>query len=177
MESLQVSDQRVLRVFKLNALVLGGTAAGTSHPQELLKAVFNTAVRPYLYKIQDQIALFLQEKFKNENIVVEFDYDRITELETSMDVKATSAKTLYATGLASLNESRGLVGLPKVNEENADKHAYPSFLFGNNVAYIEDGEAPVGDSGTNTMPGSSDPQGGSADLPTTDENNSNNNGE
>ncbi len=166
LESLQISDRRVLRVFKLNALALGGEAASTTHPQELMRMVFNTAVRPYLYKIEDQLTIFLQEKLKNENLIVSFDYDRITELETSIDVKSTASKTLYATGIASLNESRDMVGLPALSDELASKHALPAFLFGENIAFIEDGpreNAPVVDG---TTPGSTDPQGGNPDLET-----------
>ena len=177
LESLQISDRRVLRVFKLNALALGGEAASTTHPQELMRMVFNTAVRPYLYKIEDQLTIFLQEKMKNENLKVSFDYDRITELETSLDVKSTAAKTLYSTGIASLNESRDMVGLTALSDDLAKKHALPAFLFGENIAYIEDGIRAVDPTVDGSAPGSTDPAGGDADLTTAIDNNSNNGGD
>ena len=173
-EALTLSDKRVLRVFKLNALALGGEAASTTHPQELLKLQFNIAVRPYLYKIEDQLTIFLQEKMKNENLVVKFNFDRITELEVAVDVNSTSAKTLYSTGILSLNESRAMVGAPKVNEERADKHAVPAFLFGDNIQYIEDDVVLDTTTDTQEQPNSSDPQGGTADLNTNLDNESNN---
>ena len=176
LESLTVSDKRVLRVFKLNALALGGESASTTHSQELMRATFNTAVRPYIFRIQDALTLFLQEKFKNDKLEIRFDLDRITELETAIDVKTTAAKTLYSTGISSLNEARDMVGLSKLGDDNANKHAYPSFLFGNNISYIEDGDAPVPDAPNTEQPNSSDPQGGTADLNTSPANESNNDG-
>ena len=175
LESLQISDKRVMRVFKLNALALGGENTSTTHPMELMKMSFNSAVRPYLYKVQDQLSLFLQQKFNNEKLEVRFDYDRITELDTSMDIKATSAKTLYSTGMASLNESRDLVGLSKLSDSNADKHILPVFLFGENVRYVEDGDSsPIDTLTTGDVVGSTNPQGGEADLPAVDNTTSNN---
>ncbi len=178
LESLDVSEQRVLRVFKINSLVLGGESTSTTHPQELMKVVYNTAVRPYLYKIQDSMTMFLRKKFKDDNIVFEFDLDRVVELDTSLDVKASSSKTLYATGVASLNEARNLVGLPKIDAENADKNVLAAYLFGDNFTYIQDaGKEPPAGSGTSTSTpsGSTNPQGGTADNPAGSPNNNSNN--
>ena len=172
--------QRVLRVFKVNALVLGGENTSTTHPQELMKVVYNTAVRPYLYKIQDSMTMFLRRKFKDDTLVFEFDLDRVVELDTSLDVKASSSKTLYATGVASLNEARNLVGLPKIEAENADKNVLAAYLFGDNFTYIQDaGKEPTTSTGTNTNQpsGSTNPEGGSADNPAGSPNNDSNNSE
>ena len=173
LDSLGVSERRVFRVFKINPIALGGAEQATSHPQELMKATFNTAVRPYLYKIEDQITVFLKEKFKDPTLSFHFDLDRITELETPLETKATASKTMYSTGVASLNEARDLVGLPRLKEENADKHILAAYLFGDTATYIEDGANLAGAS-TGTPSGSTDPNGGNADLPTTTDNNSNN---
>ncbi len=180
LESLNISEQRVLRVFKVNALVLGGENTSTTHPQELMKVVYNTAVRPYLYKIQDSMTMFLRRKFKDDTLVFEFDLDRVVELDTSLDVKASSSKTLYATGVASLNEARNLVGLPKIEAENADKNVLAAYLFGDNFTYIQDaGKEPTTSTGTNTNQpsGSTNPEGGSADNPAGSPNNDSNNSE
>jgi len=175
LDSISVSERRVFRAFKINPIALGGAEQSTSRPQELMKATFNTAVRPYLYKLQDQITAFLREKFKDPTLLCYFDLDRITELETPLDTKATASKTLYSTGVASLNESRDLVGLPKLADENADKHILASYLFGADAVYIEDSDGAVNTGSTTqtTTSGSTDPQGGSADMPTT--NNTSNN--
>jgi len=170
LDTLAISEKRVTRLFKINPIALGGEAQSTSHPQELMKATFNTAVRPYLYKIQQQLTVFLQTKFKDPSLVFYFDLDNITELETPLETKANSAKTLYSTGIASLNEARDFVGLPKVDSDNADKHILASYLFGNDARYIEDGQSPLGTptDTTSTPTGSTDPQGGTADGVTTD---------
>ena len=174
LDSLNIAEQRVFRVFKINPIALGGAELSTSHPQELMKATFNTAVRPYLYKIQDQMTVFLREKFKDPTIEFYFDLDRITELETPLDTKANAGKTMYTTGLASLNEARDLVGLPQLDEENADKHILAAYLFGDNATYIEDGGTLTGTQST-APAGSTDPEGGAADMPTNTDNTSTNN--
>jgi HK97 family phage portal protein len=164
-DSLHISDKRVLRVFKINALALGGENTSTSKPQDLMKAVFNTAVRPYLYKLEDSITLFLRGKYKNPKLTFTFDLDRVVELETSLDVRADAAKTLYSTGLATLNEGRNMIGLPKVTVENADKNILAAYLFGTGATYVQDGAAVAG---VGTAPstggaGSTDPNGGASD--------------
>ncbi|MCI4436533.1 MAG: phage portal protein [Ignisphaera sp.] len=163
-DSLQISDKRVLRVFKINALALGGESTSTSKPQDLMKAVFNTAVRPYLYKLEDSITLFLRGKYKNPKLTFTFDLDRVVELETSLDVRADAAKTLYSTGLATLNEGRNMIGLPKVAVDNADKNILAAYLFGTGATYVQDGAAL---SGVGTAPstggaGSTNPTGGAS---------------
>jgi HK97 family phage portal protein len=185
-ESMDLSEQRVLRVFKLNAMALGGENSSTTHPQELMRSVFNTAVRPYLYKIAAQMTLFLQIKFKDPNIRFEFDFDKVVELETSLDTKSSAAKTLYTTGVSTLNESRDLVGLSKLDSEYADMNIVAGYLFGENFQYIqeiskEDREAArqaLQDTGTNagtTPVGSTDPEGGEADMPTGEDASTSNN--
>jgi HK97 family phage portal protein len=174
LDSMSISEQRVLRVFKLNALALGGEASSTTHPQELMRAVFNTAVRPYLYKIEAQMTLFLQRKFKKANLVFEFDFDKIVELETSLDVKSSAAKTLYATGVATMNEARDLVGLARLESKYADMNVLASYLFGTDFQYIQElsdtRQVPNTDIGNNNQPqggaGSTSPDGGTPDMPT-----------
>jgi HK97 family phage portal protein len=178
LDSLAISDKRVLRVFKINALALGGENTSTSKPQDLMKSVFNTAVRPYLYRLEDSISLFLQNKFKNTSLRFEFDLDRIVELETSLNSKADAAKTSYSTGLSTLNEARDMIGLPQIDAENANKNILAAYLFGTGAQYIQDG-TPLVPGDTNTTPtsssgnststggaGSTDPQGGTPDTPT-----------
>ena len=168
LDSINVSAQRVMRVFKVNALVLGGENTSTTHPMELMKVVYNTAVRPYLYRIQDQLTLFLRNTFKDDTLFFKFDFDRVVELDTSLDIKASSAKTLYTTGVASLNEARDLVGLPKLTEAAADKNVLAAYLLGTGFSYIQDltdGVVPTATATTTPQPaGSTDPSGGAADL-------------
>ncbi len=170
LESINVSAQRVMRVFKVNALALGGESTSTTHPKELMKVVYNTAVRPYLYRIQDQITLFLRNKFANDNLYFEFGFDRVVELETSLDIKSASAKTLYTTGVASLNEARDLVGLIKLPDDAADKNVIPAYLLGKDFTYVQDitGNLTAPSNAPATQPaGSTNPSGGTPDLTTT----------
>ncbi len=167
LDSLNISEKRVLRVFKLNALVLGGESSSPGKPQELMKVVFNTAVRPYLYKIQDQINIFLANQFGIGKYHFEFDLGRITELDTALDVKADSARTLFATGIATLNEAREMVDLPELTMDNADKNVIPAFLLGSDAKFMQD----ITNDSNSTKPnsnqkpnGSTDPLGGKPDL-------------
>ena len=168
LDSLNISEKRVLRVFKLNALVLGGESSSPSKPQELMKVVFNTAVRPFLYKIQDQINIFLANQFGIGKYHFEFDLGRITELDTALDVKADSARTLFATGIATLNEARDMVGLTELTMDNADKNVIPAFLLGSDAKFMQDIENNPSNStqpNNNQKPnGSTDPLGGKPDL-------------
>ena len=165
LETIDTTEQRVLRVFKINSLVLGGESTSTTNIRELLAATFSVAVRPYLYRIQDQVTLFLREKFKNPNLVFEFDLDKISELETPLDVKMTASKTGYSTGLMSLNEARSLLNLVKLDTKEADYHIVPSFLVGNDFSYLEEERVkPTDATGTSGQPaGSTSPEGGGAD--------------
>jgi len=163
LESMGVTDDRVYKVFKLNQTVVGGHSSNLP-TRDLMRVTFNTAVRPYLYKIQDQITLFLQQNTKNSDIIFEFDLDRVVELETSLDIKAQSAKTLMATGVASMNEARDLVGLPRLDIENADKNLLAASMYGSGARFIQDDTPIIQGDGTQDPAGSTDPQGGNPDL-------------
>jgi len=165
LESLNLTDERVFKVFKLNPVAVGGETNIPANVKELMRVTFNTAVRPYLYKIADQITIFLKKVTKNQNIVFEFDFDRVVELETSLDTKSQAAKTLFVTGVASLNESRDLVGLPKIDKEEADMNILSASIYGRSATYLQTGESlNIDNQATNNIPGSTDPDGGNPDL-------------
>jgi len=163
LDSMAVTDDRVYKVFKLNEAVVGGKS-NVLPTRDLMRLTFNTAVRPYLYRIEDQISLFLQQTFKNSDIIFEFDLDRVVELETSLDVKSNSAKTLFATGVATLNEARDLVGLERLDIENADKNLLAASMYGSGAMFIQDDKPIIEGTNTEDPAGSTDPQGGAPDL-------------
>jgi len=165
LESLEVSEHRVLQTFHLNPLVLGGKLASyTNNPREVQKMAFNGAVRPLLYSLADKLTLFFKKSLKKDTIVVKFDFDRIPEIADSLSDKTTSAKTLWSTGIATLNEARDMVGLPQLETENANKNMIASYLFGDGVPIEDLGKAPTGgNAGNGATTGSTDPNGGTAD--------------
>jgi hypothetical protein len=176
LDSLKVPEQRIFRAYKIHPVVLGGEITSPTQPQQLMKMVFNTAVRPYLYKIQDKIQQHLNKFYRGLHF--ELDLSRVVELDTSLDVKATSARQLYITGITSLNESRELVGLePLKDVENADKHILAVSIIGEIPHYVENGiptvEDVTGDVTTNN-PSTSDPLGGANDNPLDVDSTSNN---
>ncbi len=164
-DSLGITDERVMKVFKINPQALGGSPSTPTHIRELMRTTFNTAVRPYLYRIQDQITLFLQQTLKDPDIIFEFDLDRVVELETALDVKTDAAKTLFATGVATLNEARDLVGLSQLDVENADKNILAASMYGSGAVFIQDNTQLIPNDGSAEPAGSTDPEGGKADLP------------
>lgn len=165
LDSLNISEHRVLQTFHLNPLVLGGKLESyTTKTKEVQQMVFNTAVRPLLYGLADALTLFFKRN-TGKPYVVYFDFDRIPELSDSMSDKSEYAKTLWSTGIASLNEARDLVGLDRIDHANADKHFLPSYLLGSDVNTIEDLDlANLPDNENMSTPGSTDPQGGNPDL-------------
>ena len=73
-----------------------------------------------------------------------------------------------------MNEARNLIGLEPLSDEMANKHLIPAFLVGTNVNTIEDyvmGQPTDDVDGA----GSTDPQGGEADLPAEGESSTSNN--
>jgi len=174
LDSLNISEERVLQVFKMNKLVLGGMDTGGTHLKEVFVAVITTAVLPYIRMMEAQFTLFLRQFYKDNSLVFKLDIDGLTFVESAFEQKANSLKTLFTTGVLSLNETRAMLNLPKVDSERADKHGLPAYLVGSEVTYAED---PIEDSSTNTnfVPaGSTDPDGGKADVGVNPDNNSNN---
>jgi HK97 family phage portal protein len=174
LDSLKVSEQRILRAFKLHPIVLGGEVATSTAPQELMRMVFNTAVRPYIYKLQDTINLKIRELYKGVNF--EFDLGRVVELETPLDVKATASRQLMITGITSLNESREIVGLEPIELEQADYHMMSVAIMGENPMYVETYTG-KGDNTNNAQTSTvavSDPLGGANDNPLDVDSTSNN---
>ncbi len=163
LESFNITEHRVLQMFHLNPLVLGGSlSAYTTHSQEVQKMVFNGAVRPILRKIEASFSQFFKRILKNPKIKVYFDFDNIPELDESLNTKADVAKTLLTNGIISVNESRELLGFTKLDNENADKHWLPSFILGSSAQTLEDwtGEALAPTNQQAKPVGSTDPQGG-----------------
>jgi len=175
LDSLNASEERVLQVFKMNKLVLGGMDTGGTHLKEIFAAVVTTAVLPYIRMMDSKVTLFLRKQFNDPTLKFEFDTDNLTFVESAFEQKSNSLKTLYSTGILSLNETREMLNLHKLDSEGADKHMIPSYLVGENFRYIEDGsQNNGGNNSTNNGNGSTDPQGGNADVPINPDNNSNN---
>lgn len=164
LDTLKLSEERVYKIFKINPVVLGQVVAGMgNNVGDLLKTTFNIAVRPFLYKIEDNINTILNQTFGKGIKQFAFDYSRITELDTALDIKANSARIAYSSGLASLNEARESMGLEVLADENAHKHILPVYLFGEQATYIEDGTSIVSSGANQPKYDSTDPLGGTND--------------
>lgn len=168
-DSLNISEHRVLEAFHLNPLILGGKLDGyTTHAKEMQSMTFNAAVRPLLIKFVDNLEMYLRKKFELPELEIIIDLSRLPELDEAINIKASTAKTLYSSGIASHNEARELIGLPKLDYPESDIYYIPAYLVGSDPKII--GNAP------GQLSQSTDPNGGAADNPApTADNNSNNN--
>lgn len=138
LDSLNISDDRVLRAFKMHRILLGGRIDNyTTHTQEIAKLVFNTAIRPITEKIAGQLQLFFQQYLKNPNIVVVADYDKVPAMATNIAERADGLSKAFGSGILSLNEARDELGFPRIENENYDLHWLPSYLVGTNPTPVD----------------------------------------
>jgi len=166
LDTLDITEHRVLQLFHLNSMVLGGAKITTfRETKEAQQVAFNTAVRPLLISLEATLTNFFRIQFKKPELIVKFDFDRIPELSDSLADKTNSAKALWSTGIMSLNEARDLVGLPSLPIENANKHFLPSYLLGSEAMTIEDwtGESLAPTNQQPSPQGSTNTDGGSPD--------------
>lgn len=164
LDSLKISDDRVLRVFRLNKVVLGGTEIAFSNkPDEIARLVFNTAIRPITEKIASQLQLFFQNLLAKTDIVVYCDYDSLVYINTALQDKTESITKLWSSGLISANEGRDALGIPQVDHENYNIRFLPSYLMGTQPTSLESWTPGMVLSPTNQQPAApttTDPQGG-----------------
>lgn len=165
LDSLGIADDRVLRVFRLNKIVLGGSVESFgTHPEEVLKMVFTTAIKPIVMKIASQLELFFQTLLNKTDIVVYCDYDAIPYMQSNIETRSESVLKLFSGGIASINECRDLLGLPELSHENYNIRFLPSYLLGTSPTSIEDYTTGMNLSPTNQQPAEPttvNPSGGS----------------
>ena len=162
LDSMNISDDRILRVFKMHKMLLGGDVKTyTNKVDEVAKLVFNTAVRPITEKIAGQLQLFFRQILKTDNFFIDCDYDNIPYLQTSIETKAEPLAKMVAAGILSYNEARDMVNLPLIDNPNYDIRFLPAHLLGNTPTSIENWK-PGTVIGTNNSgnSGSISPQGG-----------------
>jgi len=138
LDSLNISDDRVLRAFKMHRMLLGGRIDSyTTHPDEIAKLVFNNAVRPITQKIASQLEMFFRAYLKKDNIVVVCDYDNVPYMSTNISERAEGLTKLFGSGVLSLNEARDALGFPRIENKNYDLHWLPSYLLGTDPLPVE----------------------------------------
>ena len=166
LEALQVSEDRVLKVFKLPNIVLGGNNI-SSYPYTIAviyKAVFDTAILPIVERIRGSLELFFREAFKDDEIVIEADYSKIPYMASTTPEEAETAVKLFSSGLSSANEMRENLGLPIRKEEAFNSNFVPAYLMGSDVQTLQTLD-PTATTNNNSSPnqtpsGSLSPNGG-----------------
>jgi HK97 family phage portal protein len=138
LDAMTISEDRILRAFKLHRTALGGSIESYTHDMLSLNTIqFNNAVRPILNLIKDKMEATLRIKLKKDDIVIDIDYSNLPEIARSLTVHTEVARALYSSGLASLNEARELVGLSILNDPLANENFLPEFLHGSSMMSIQ----------------------------------------
>lgn len=141
LESLTISEDRVLQVFKLHKSILGGASDNITytHDMEALnEVVFNNAIRPHINRLRDAMEAFLRRVMKDPELVLTIDYSNIPEIHRAVLKHHETARALNVSGMLSLNEARGLLELPPIDAEYADRHFIAQHLIGSNFVTIEE---------------------------------------
>jgi len=138
LDAMEISEDRILRAFKLHRTALGGRIDSYTHDMLALNTVqFNNAIRPLLNILKDKLEATLRMRFNKEDITLVMDYSNIPEIARSLTVHTEVARQLYSSGLASLNEARELVGLPRLDAPLADENFMPEYLLGSSLTSIQ----------------------------------------
>ena len=149
---LQISEERIYKVFRLNPMLLGisgknNSASGTGI-SELKKIYVNNFIRPIMHRLVKQWETSFRRILKDPTLVLECDYSNIPEVSNIIDEKIAAIKQAISMGVMSINEARETLGLEEIKGELASSHMLPSFLFGTEPTEIETGK-PIQSSPTN----------------------------
>ena len=138
LEAMQISEDRLLRAFKLHKAILGGVIESYTHDMQSLATVqFNQAVRPVLNLIKDKMEMTLRKKLKKDDVYLEIDYQNLPEISRALTVHTEVARQIYSSGLGSLNEARDLIGLVPLEDPLANENFLPEFLHGSSLMSIQ----------------------------------------
>jgi len=138
LEAMGISEDRLLRAFKLHRTVLGGRVDSYTNDMLALNAMqFNNAIRPIINLIRDKIEMTMRSKIKNDNLIIEVDYTNLPEVSRALTVHTPVARSMYASGLSTLNEARDLIGLPPLQDPLANENFLPEHLLGSSLSSIQ----------------------------------------
>ncbi len=138
LDAMMLSEDRLLRAFKLHRTVLGGNIEAYTHDMQGLATVqFNQAVRPIINLIKDKIEMTLRKKLKKDDIYLDIDYRNLPEISRALTVHTDTARSMYSAGLSSLNEARELIGLYPLTDPLANENFLPEFLHGSSLMSIQ----------------------------------------
>ena len=138
LEAMGLSEDRILRAFKLHRAILGGAIDAYTHDIAGLTSIqFNHAVRPLVNLIKDKIEMVLRKKLKKDDLHLGINYDNLPEIARALTVHTETARLIYSSGLGSLNEARELIGLVPLEDPLANENFLPEFLHGSSMMSIQ----------------------------------------
>ncbi len=130
LDSLKISESRVLRVFRLNAQVLGGAESFSTNIAEVATMAFNTAILPIVVRIVEQIELFVRELTNKDNLVIIPSYANIPYINKITESEAKSISQLTSSGILTINEARLSLGYNIKTGGAFDINFAPAYLLG-----------------------------------------------
>ena len=171
LDSLNISEDRILQVFKLHKSILGGSSDSityTHNMESLNEVVFNNAIRPYVNRLKDNLESFLRRVTKNPDLVLIPDYSNLPEIHRAILKHHETARALYVSGILSLNEARDVLGIPMIQDaEYSNRHFIAQHLVGSNFVTVEELNETtieklreINHPDDNTIKGADNPEGG-----------------
>jgi len=138
LEAMGLSEDRILRAFKLHRTILGGNIEAYTHDIAGLATVqFDQSVRPLISMIKDKIEMTLRKKLKKDDVYLDIDYSGLPEVSRALTVHVEKARLVYSSGLGSLNEAREIIGLAPLEDPLANENFLPEFLHGSSLMTIQ----------------------------------------
>lgn len=138
LEAMQLSEDRLMRAFKLHKSVLGGDIKSYTHDMTGLTTIqFNSAIRPIINMIKDKLEMTLRVKLKKDDLFIDVDYSNLPEISRALTIHIEKARSMYSSGLATLNEAREIIGLSALDDQLANENFLPAFLYGTSLMTIQ----------------------------------------
>ena len=167
LDSFNIAEKRVLRVFRLNSQVLGGSESFSNNISEVATMTFNTAILPIVVRIVAQLELFFRGITKKDNLVIIPSYSDIPYINKITESEAKSISQLTSSGILTINEARLSLGYTIKTGGAFDINFAPAYLLGGTpiaLDTLDPKKFPTeisSGSSTGTPPNSVDPNGGS----------------
>jgi len=145
-----LTKEDILTIFKVPESILGNQAGtGSSEGQAALTTFWRGSIVPRLRRIESALnrGLFVQV-FGNGTFVFEFNLKNVEALQEDRAEQAKYLQELVASSIMTPNEARMVRGLPRMEDEYADKLLVSNSFFGNQLMPVEIAAAGSGGAGS-----------------------------
>ena len=129
----KISKEDILTIFKMPDSILGNQdGTGSSEGKAAITAFWRQCIIPRLKRIESAMNRGLSvEILGNGQYVFEFNLKDVAALQDTKTDLADFLQKMVASSIYTINEARATVGLPALNDPNADKPLISNSVFGN----------------------------------------------